>query len=177
MATTPQQRRTLAVATAVVVLLGLVGAAGVWLTQADPTPQPGALRVVQSNGGATAESPPGHAPFVAVGSVSQLRPGQMQTLQVTVTNPDAVAYRILELTATPQDANPYCSGHTNLVVSSYQSSKPGSRTYLVPRRSSITIPLTIMMLNTATSQDSCKNVSFPLAFGGLATQGQGNGNS
>ena len=96
---------------------------------------------------------------------------------MTVTNPDEVAYKILELTATPQDANASCSGHTNLVVSSYQASKPGSRTYLVPRRSSITIPLTIMMLNTATSQDSCKNVSFPLAFGGLATQGQGNGNS
>jgi hypothetical protein len=174
MVTTPRQRRTLAVAIGVVVLLGLLGGAGIWLTRNDPQPQPGALRVVQSSGATAAQSPPGHAPFVAVGSVSRLRPGQMQTLQVTVTNPDEVAYQILELTATPQDPNPSCSGHTNLVVSSYQSTKPGARTYLVPRKSSITIPLTVMMLNTATSQDGCKNVSFPLAFGGLATQGQGN---
>ncbi len=177
MATTPRQRRTLAVAIGVVVLLGLLGGCGIWLTRADPEPRPGALRLVQSSGAALAQSPPGHAPFAAVGSVSQLRPGQMQTLQVKVTNPDEVAYKILELTATPQDANNNCSGTTNLVVSSYQSTKPGSRTYLVPRKASITIPLTIMMLDTATSQDGCKNVSFPLSFGGLATQGQGNSNS
>jgi hypothetical protein len=30
-----------------------------------------------------------------------------------------------------------------------------------------------MMLDTATSQDACRNVSFPLAFAGLATQGSG----
>lgn len=177
MTTTTRQRRFLAVGTAVVVLLALLSSCAVWVTRAEPAPQPGALRLVESSGAALAQSPPGHAPFAAVGSVSQLRPGQMQTLQVKVTNPDAVDYKILELTATPQDANASCSGTTNLVVSSYQATKPGARTYLVPRRSSIMIPLTIMMLNTATSQDGCQNVSFPLAFGGVATQGQGNGNS
>lgn len=177
MTTTPRLRRILAGAVGLVVLLALLSSCGVWLTNAEPTPQPGALRLVHSSGAAVAQSPAGHAPFAAIGSVSQLRPGQMQTLQVKVTNPDAVDYKILELTATPQDANASCSGTTNLVVSSYQATKPGARTYLVPRKSSIMIPLTIMMLNTATSQDGCKNVSFPLAFGGLATQGQGNGNS
>lgn len=177
MTTTPRQRRILAVAIGVVVLLGLLAACGPWRTKAEPARQPGALRVVASSGAGLAQSPPGHAPFAAVGNVSQLRPGQMQTLQVKVTNPDAVDYKVLELTATPQDANGSCSGSTNLVVSSYQATKPGARTYLVPRKSSIMIPLTIMMLNTATSQDGCKNVSFPLAFGGLATQGQGTGNS
>jgi hypothetical protein len=177
MDTTQRQRRIVAVAIGVLVLLGLLGACGALHPKKQAATQPGALRLVQSSGAATAQSPPGHAPFAAVGSVSALRPGQMQTLQVKVTNPDTVDYKILELTATPQDANPSCSGSTNLVVSSYQSTKPGSRTYLVPRRSSITIPLTIMMLDTASSQDGCKNVSFPLAFGGLATQGQGNGNS
>lgn len=175
MTTTMRQGRTIAVAVGVVALLGLVVGVGAWLNRADTEPQPGALRLVQSTGVASADSPAGHAPFAAVSNVSRLRPGQMQTLQVKVTNPDEVAYTILELTATPQDANASCSGPTNLVVSSYKSTKPGSRTYLVPRRSSITIPLTIMMLDTATSQDGCKNVAFPLAFGGLATQGQGNG--
>lgn len=178
MATTPRQRRNLAVVIGVVVILALLGGCGVWLTRGDePAPQPGALRLVGGTGNTSAADAPGHAPFAAVGAVDQLRPGQMRTLEVTVTNPDQVAYRILELTATPKDANPSCSGATNLIVSGYQATKPGAVTYVVPRKSSITIPLTVMMLNTATSQDACKGVSFPLTFGGLATQGQGNGNS
>jgi hypothetical protein len=177
MAATTRQRHTLAGVIGVVVLLGLLAGGAFWLTRDQPEPQRGALRLVQSSGAASAESPGGHAPFAAVGNVTRLRPGQLQTLQVTVTNPDQVAYKILELTATPKDANRDCGGAANLVVSGYQATKPGARTYLVPRKSSITIPLTIMMLNTATSQDACKNASFPLAFDGLATQGQGNGNS
>jgi hypothetical protein len=177
MATTPRQRRTLAVAVGVVVLLALLGGCGVWMTRAaEPAPQPGALRV-QGVGATEAADTAGHAPFAAVGAVQALTPGQMKTLQVTITNPDQVAYRILELTATPKDANARCSGTTNLVVSGYESTKPGAVTYIVPRKSTITIPLTVMMLNTATSQDACKGVSFPLAFRGLATQGQSNGNS
>lgn len=178
MATTPRQRRNLAAVIGVVVILALLGGCGVWLTRGDePAAQPGALRLVAGAGATDAANPSGHAPFAAVGAVDQLRPGQMKTLAVTVTNPDQVAYRILELTATPKDANPSCSGTTNLIVSGYQATKPGAVTYVVPRNSTITIPLTVMMLNTATSQDACKGVSFPLAFGGLATQGQGNGSS
>jgi hypothetical protein len=178
MATTPRQRRTIAVVTGGVVILALLGGCSVWLSRDKPTPQQaGALKLVQGNGTTSAANAEGHAPFAAVGSVDQLRPGQMRTLAVTVTNPDQVAYRILELKATPQDANASCSGATNLIVSAYEATKPGAVTYVVPRKSSITIPLTVMMLNTATSQDACKGVSFPLAFGGLATQGQGIGNS
>lgn len=179
MATTQRQRRNLAVAIVVVVILALLGGCGVWLTRDDSAPaaRPGALSVVRGNGQTEAANAQGHAPFAAIGAVDQLRPGQMKTLEVTVTNPDQVAYRILELTATPQDANAECSGTTNLVVSGYQATKPGAVTYVVPRNSQITIPLTVMMLNTATSQDACKGVSFPLAFRGTATQGQGNGNS
>ena len=178
MATTPRQRRNVAVVIGVVVLLALLGGCGVWQTRDEaPAPRAGALALVQGSGSTAAADVSGHAPFAAVGAVDQLRPGQMKTLQVTVTNPDQVAYRILELTATPKDANPSCSGTTNLVVSAYQATKPGAVAYVVPRKSKITIPLTVMMLNTATSQDACKGVSFPLAFGGLATQGHGNGTS
>ena len=179
MATTPRQRRNLAVLIGVVVILALLGGCGAWLTRGSddrPAEQPGALRV-QGAGTTQGADATGHAPFAAVGAVEALTPGQMKTLQVTVTNPDQVAYRILELTATPKDANASCSGSTNLVVSGYQATKPGAVTYVVPRNSTITIPLTVMMLNTATSQDACKGVSFPLSFRGLATQGQGNGNS
>ena len=177
MATSPRQRRNLAVVIGVVVILALMGGCGVWLTRDDPAPRDGALKVVAGNGSTAAADAPGHAPFAAVGAVNELRPGQMRTLSVKVTNPDQVAYRILELNATPKDANSACAGSTNLVVSAYEATKPGAVTYVVPRNSSITIPLTVMMLDTATSQDACNDVSFPLAFGGLATQGQGNGNS
>ena len=178
MATTPRQRRSIAAMIVGVVLLALVGGCGVWRTRDEPAPpQPGALRLVHGNGSTVAADTPGHAPFAAVGAVARLRPGQMKTLEVTVTNPDQVAYRILELTATPKDPNSSCSGTTNLVVSAYQAAKPGAVTYVVPRKSTITIPLTVMMLHTATSQDACKDVSFPLSFGGLATQGQGSGTS
>ncbi len=177
MATTPRQRRNLAVVIGVVVILALMGGCGVRMTRDEPAPRDGALKLVLGNGSAVAADAPGHAPFAAVSAVNELRPGQMKTLSVTVTNPDQVAYRILELTATPKDANPSCAGSTNLVVSGYEATRPGAVTYVVPRNSSISIPLTVMMLDTATSQDGCKNVSFPLAFGGLATQGQGNGSS
>ena len=176
MATTARQRRALAVLIGVV-SLALVGGLGGWLTRDEPAPRDGALTLVRGNGSTVAADAPGHAPFAAVGAVNELRPGQMRTLSVKVTNPDQVAYRILELTATPKDANSACAGSTNLVVSAYEATKPGAVTYVVPRTSSITIPLTVMMLDTATSQDACNDVSFPLAFGGLATQGQGNGNS
>jgi hypothetical protein len=178
MAATPRQRRHLAVAIGVVVLLALLGGCGVWLTRDEPAPaQTGALRVVQGSGVVAAESERGHAPFAATGDIAGLVPGTMRTLAVTITNPDEVAYRIQQLTATPEDASSGCTGPTNLVVSSYDATKPGATTYVVPRKSNITIPLTVMMLNTATSQDACKGVSFPLAFDGVATQGQGKGNS
>ena len=178
MATTPRQRRILAAGIGLVVILALLGGGSLWLTRDEPAPrQAGALTLVLGNGTTVAANAEGHAPFAAVGAVDQLRPGQMRTLSVRITNPDQVAYRILELRATPKDANPSCSGATNLVVSAYEATKPGAVTYVVPRNSSITIPLTVMMLNTATSQDACKNVSVPLAFGGLATQGQGSGTS
>jgi hypothetical protein len=174
MATTPRRRRTLAFVTGVAVVLALVGGLGVWLSRDEPAaPRAGALQLVQDNGTATTANAQGQAPFAAVGAVSELRPGQLRTLSVTVTNPDRVAYRILELTATPKDPNSACAGSTNLVVSGYEATKPGAVTYVVPRKSTITIPLTVMMLDTATSQDACKGVSFPLAFGGRATQGQG----
>lgn len=172
-----RRRRVIAVAVGALLLLGLLGGCGVWLTRDEPAPQTGALRVVQGRGEAAGSNETGLAPFAATGEVVGLAPGKMQALKVTITNPDEVAYRIQQLTATPEDANSDCVGPTNLVVSSYEATKPGAATYVVPRKSSITIPLTVMMLNTASSQDACKDVTFPLAFDGVAVQGQGKGNS
>ena len=172
-----QQRRTAAALAVAVPVLVLLGGCGGGVGRAAPVkPNPGALQVVSPTGKSTTE-PTGHEPFATAGGVSALVPGDLQTLRVTVTNPDQVAYQIVSLTASPQDSNADCAGAANLLVGRYDSSKPGAREYVVPRGSSITIPLTVMMLDTAASQDGCENGSFPLTFGGLATQGQGEGRS
>ena len=164
-----QQRRT---AAALVVLLpGLLGGCGTSSSGDTVKPNVGALEVVSPTGKSTTE-PTGHEPFASAGGVSALAPGDLQTLRVTVTNPDQVAYQILELTAAPQNANAACAGATNLIVSHYDSAKPGAREYVVPRQSSITIPLTVMMLDTARSEDACRNVTFPIVYTGRARQGR-----
>ena len=166
-----QQRRTAAaLAVAVPVLMLLGGCGGGVGRDAPVKPNPGALQVVSPTGKSTTE-PTGHEPFATAGGVSALAPGDLQTLRVTVTNPDQVAYQILELTASPQDANAACAGAANLLIGRYDSSKPGARAYVVPRESSITIPLAVMMLDTARSQDACRNVTFPIVYTGRATQG------
>jgi hypothetical protein len=263
-----RQRRTLVLIAIAVLLLGLLGSCGLWLTRDDAKPQPGALTIVPreqappqtgdaSDGGTVDAAPPvapspeptttpapaggstggsssgstngssqdagvggeqgpraatgaaasssptrapkpkstngsqanggghvsgegssegngegkGHAPFAAVGHIDQLRPGAISTLEVVVTNPDRVAYRILDLSVKAADASPGCRASTNLVLGSYRSTKPGARTYVVPAKGRITVPLSVMMLDTAASQDACKSVTFPLTFSGSATQG------
>lgn len=171
MSLAPQQRRTVAALAAAVPVLVLLGGCGGRFDRDDPVkPNLGALEVVSRTGKGTPE-PTGHEPFAAAGGVSALAPGDLETLRVTITNPDQVAYQILELSASPQDANAACSGATNLLFGRYDSSKPGAREYVVPGESSITIPLTVMMLDTARSQDACRNVTFPVVYTGRATQG------
>jgi hypothetical protein len=171
MSIAPQLRRTAAALALAVPVLVVLGGCGGGVDRDDPVkPNAGALEVVSSSGKSTSE-PTGHEPFAAAGGVTSLAPGDLATLRVTVTNPDQVAYQILELTASPQDANAACAGAANLLVGRYDSSKPGAPAYVVPRGSSITIPLTVMMLDTARSQDACRNVTFPIVYTGRATQG------
>lgn len=172
MATTQRQRRTLVVLAIAVLLLGLLGACGAWLTRDEKPARPGALAVVGA-GGVEVVDAKGRAPYAASGRVDQLRPGALQTLEVTVSNPDAVDYRILDLTARAGDANADCGATRNLVISSYDADKPGAVEYVVPAGASITVPLAVMMLDTPDSQDGCKDVTFPLSFSGTASQGSG----
>jgi hypothetical protein len=157
----------LAVLTTATLVAGCSGGDG-----AAPTPRSGALRVLS---GATAEAeakaPTGSEPYAATAPVDELAPGQLRTVQVTVTNPAPVAYRILELTATPGDPSTQCDGGEHLVVSDYDADEPGSRDYVVPQKSSITIPLTVMVLATAAHADACDNESIPLTLTGSATEG------
>jgi hypothetical protein len=134
---------------------------------AGPTPRSGVLRVLS---GATAEAkaPTGSEPYAATAPVDELAPGQLKTVQVTVTNPALVAYRILELTATPGDPSTQCDGGEHLVVSDYDADEPGSPDYVVPQKSSITIPLTVMVLATAAHADACEDEAIPLTLSGAA---------
>lgn len=176
MATTQRQRRTLRVLVVVVVLLALLGGCGMWLTR-DTGPREGVLGVVHTLGSANAASPSGHDPFATVAHIEELRPGVPRTMQVRVTNPDRQPYRILRLTAVPQDASAACPAKGNVTVTSYDAGAPGATAYVIPPKSSITMPLTITLNNSDISQDACKNVTFPLVFGGLATQGEGSSTS
>lgn len=164
-----RDRRFLAIFVLVMLALGLLGGCSVaWLLGGGRTAQQGTLALSGSDGSGAAGSSQGHGPFAASGSVTGLTPGRTATLNVIVTNTDSVAYRILQLTATPQDASPHCRAD-NLVVQPYSATTPGAVTYVVPRRSSATIPLTIALRSTAWSQDACKNVHFALTYSGSAT--------
>jgi hypothetical protein len=94
-------------------------------------------------------------------------------LEVVVTNPDTVAYRILDLRAKAGDPNPECRADANLVIGSYQATKPGARPYVVPAHAHITVPLAVMMLDAPTSDDPCAGATFPFTFTGSATAGTG----
>jgi len=169
---TPRRLRTervvglLVAASTVVAVAGCSGGAA-----ATPETRPGALRVVTGNATSEAEPTTGREPYAATAPVDELAPGQLQTVQVTVTNPATVPYRILELTATPADPTAQCDGGEHLVVSGYDADDPGSRPYVVPRGSTITIPLTVMMLAPAAHADGCDDVAIPLTLTGAASEG------
>ena len=150
-------------------VLGVAGCGGDDDSGATAT-RPGALRVV-GDGATSKAEPTGREPYAVTAPVDELAPGQLQTVQVTVTNPAAVPYRILELTATPGDPTAKCDGAEHLVVSGYDAEDPGSPPYVVPRRSRITIPLTVMMLDTAAHAEACEDVAIPLTVTGAAAEG------
>lgn len=129
------------------------------------------LEVNGSTEGRSADTA-GHLPFGAAGSVTGLTPGSTSTLQVTVSNPSTLDYRIVDLTATPLDATNQCKAADNIMVTGYDSSIPGSAVHVVARGSTITVPLTVTFVITATDQGTCRNVTFPLRFSGTATPGQ-----
>ena len=134
------------------------------------TTRTGALQVVVGAGGVAAAKPVKGGPWAAADGVRALAPGQLRTVEVTVTNPGATAYRVLELTATPRDDGPDCRADRALVVSSYRSDRTGAPTYVVPRGSSIRIPVTVMRL-ALPGQDSCRDATFPLTLSGVVSPG------
>lgn len=169
MDTASRQRRILAAVPGVALLLCGVGfMCSPWLTSGDEPARPGTLELVPGASPAS-EGPDGAAPFAAAGRVAKLQPGQVRTVEVKVTNPDEVPYRILRLTATPEGADRDCPGESNVVVSGYDAAKAGAATYVVPRRSTITIPLTLMMLNAPAAGDACPDTDLPLSVAGLVS--------
>jgi hypothetical protein len=179
MTTTPEGRRvTLGVCCAVVLGVGIVLAAS-HHGSAAPRPHDGTLRVVGASGGASAGAtakPQRDAPWAEAAGVRALAPGELRTVEVTVTNPGTTAYRVLQLTATPRDGGPDCRADRTLVVSSYRSDRTGAPSYVVPRRSSIRIPVTVMRL-TPTGQDGCRDATYPLALTGAVSPGGGSTNA
>lgn len=168
--------RTVVVGVACVAVLGVAAVvAASHHASAAPQPHPGALRVVTGAGGVapskpTPPRPTPDAPWAAADAVSGLAPGELRTVEVTVTNPGATTYRVLELTATPRDGGPSCRADRALVVSSYRSDRTSARSYVVPRGSSIHIPVTVMRL-ALPGQDGCRDATFPLILTGAVSPG------
>jgi hypothetical protein len=162
-----KDRRFVAILVLVLLVLGLLGGCSVaWLLKDGGTDNGGSSFVTKSGAG-SAESKPGHPHFSASGSISGLTPGHPGTLQVVITNEDSVGYRIIQLVATAKDASPDCPAG-NLLIQSYSSTTQGAVIHDVAGKSTTTIPLTVTLRYTSSSQDACKNVKFPLTYSGVA---------
>lgn len=162
---------------AAVVALGVVAVVTSSHRASGSTPtHAGTLAVVAAAGGVAAAKPAKDAPWAAADGVRALAPGELRTVEVTVTNPGTTAYRVLQLTATPRDGGPDCRADRSLVVSSYRSDRTGAPTYVVPRGSSIRIPVTVMRL-ALPGQDSCRDATFPLTLTGVVSPGRATTNA
>lgn len=169
--------RAVTVGVAAVVALGVVAVVtSSHHASGATTTRTGALKVVAGAGGVAAAEPVKGAPWAAADSIRALAPGELRTVEVTVTNPGTTAYRVLELTATPRDGGPDCRADRSLVVSSYRSDRTGAPTYVVPRGSSIRIPVTVMRL-ALPGQDSCRDATFPLTLTGVVSPGRATTNA
>ena len=93
--------RTVTAAVAGVVALGVVAVvASSHHAGAAQTTRAGTLQVVAAAGEVAAPKPTKDAPWAAADGIRALAPGELRTVEVTVTNPGTTAYRVLELTAT-----------------------------------------------------------------------------
>jgi large repetitive protein len=104
---------------------------------------------------------------VSGNAVTQLRPGGISDLNLTVTNPYGFALKIESLTVT-FTGTASCNGPANFAVA-----RPFSGPTIVPAGSSVLSPAVapqIRMLNLPTAQDSCKSMSVSLTYSGMASR-------
>ncbi len=106
--------------------------------------------------------------FTVSGSaVTQLRPGGVSDLNLTVTNPYGFALKIESLTVTFTGTST-CSGPANFAVA-----RAFTGPVIVPAGSSVLAPAVapqIRMLNLSTPQDNCKSTSVALTYSGMASR-------
>ena len=109
--------------------------------------------------------------FTMSGGVTGLVPGRVVTLPVLVGNPNSQAIKILTIAVTAAGASPACPAAGNLALPYYDSSRPGAAAYIVPSRGTLTVPLSIQLVDAPSrDQSGCKHVSFPLSYAGTAMQ-------
>jgi hypothetical protein len=109
--------------------------------------------------------------FTMSGGVTGLTPGRGVTLPVKVSNPNIQAIKVLTITATAADASKTCRAAGNVTLSTYDSTTPGAAQYIVPGNGSLTVPLTVQLVDApARNQNACRGVTFPLSYVGSAMQ-------
>lgn len=107
--------------------------------------------------------------FTVSGAVSGLVPGRQVVLPVVIANPNGTAIKLNTLSAAAQDASAGCTAAADLQISSYDSAAPGAPVYTVPAAGSLTVNLTISLVDApARNQQACKGATFPLSYSATA---------
>ena len=93
-----------------------------------------------------------------------LSPGSSGRFEARVTNPSSAAatIRIASITAVVEDASRRCAA-SNVSVSAYTWS-PVSPTYAVAPGHTVSVPMSISMLNTVADQNGCQGATFRVRY-------------
>jgi hypothetical protein len=109
--------------------------------------------------------------FTMTGAASGLTPGRWVTLPVLIGNPNSQSIKVLTISVTAKNASAACPAASNLAVVGYDSTKPGVTVHIVPGRGTLTVPLSVQLVNVADrNQNACKGVTFAVSYAGTAMQ-------
>jgi hypothetical protein len=109
--------------------------------------------------------------FTMTGAAGGLTPGRWVTLPVLIGNPNSQSIKVLTIVVTPKNASAACPAASNLAVVGYDSTKPAATVHIVPGRGTLTVPLSVQLLNAPDrNQNACKGVTFALSYAGTAMQ-------
>ena len=114
--------------------------------------------------GAQSAAASGEAALRVTSELPPLSPGSRGRFEARVMNPSSAAttIRIATITAVVDDASPRCAA-SNVSIPAYTWS-PSSPTYTVEPGHTVSVPMSISMLNTDGDQNGCQGVTFRVRY-------------
>jgi hypothetical protein len=106
--------------------------------------------------------------FDVTGTPPSIFPGASKTYLVSVKNNSSQAIHMLTLTGSLAPV-PGCDT-SKITIAPYDANAVGAVQYTIAGRSSATVPMTIIFINTNTNQDGCKGKTLSLTYSGTAEQ-------